>query len=127
MFKHRNIDEMMREEAQFDNSPEPTYEEIRESVKGSAAKSTRQISEYWHDFITKGKLPSYEWVFNNIFEEVKDDEFWFLNHSISQSINTFDPDYLDNSFCKPCIELDIFQFYSEEFIEPYRIYKEIGC
>jgi hypothetical protein len=93
--------------------PAPTYEELRESFKGSAEKSDARIFEYWHDYIKKGKLPSYEWVFANIFEEKKEKDIF----GFSRSFNFLPGRDQYEHIHKPCVELDIFQFYSKEFIE----------
>lgn len=85
----------------------PSEEEYREYIHKIAIKSGTKIFEYWNNFITKGKLPSYEWLINNVFIEAelkagKRDGFGLGRYGRLQT---------------PCEALDIFQFYSEEFIE----------
>jgi len=82
----------------------PSYDGFRRHLQGIAKKSGTQIYTYWNEFITKGKLPSYEWLVNRIFIEVE-----FKN-------GRRDRDRYDR-FDAPCKVLDIFQFLSEEFIE----------
>ena len=61
----------------------------------SKASSYLNIYKYWNDFIIKGKLPSYRWVVENIF-------------------NTGD---VGAGIFSACKELCIFQFFSREFID----------
>jgi len=66
------------------------------SAKGdSKSGSYVGIYKYWNDYLIKGKLPTYIWVVENIF-------------------NTGDA-AADIFF--PCKELCIFQFFSQEFID----------
>jgi hypothetical protein len=84
----------------FDLDREKKY---REYLKKESADSKVYI--YWNEFITKSKLPSYEWVKNHIF--------------IEGAIKDGRPDrhHQSDKITAPCRVLDIYQFYSEEFIE----------
>ena len=81
---------------------EYTEDERREFLRKTSAGSN--VYTYWDKFISKKRLPSYEWVVNNIFVE----------HRITGSQDRHNTtDYIFS----PCEVLDIFQFYSTEFID----------
>jgi hypothetical protein len=81
---------------------EYTENERREYLRETSAGSN--VYTYWDEFITKYKLPSYEWVVNNIF----------VKHAITGFQDRHNTtDYI----FAPCEVLNIFQFYSTEFID----------
>jgi len=82
----------------------PHYDEYRRYLKGIAKKSGAQVYTYWNEFIAKGKLPSYEWLVNRVFIEVEFKDGRRDRHRYDR-------------FNVPCEVLNIFQFFSEEFIE----------
>jgi hypothetical protein len=63
-----------------------------------------KVYTYWDAFIAKNKLPPYDWIVKNIF----------IDGSIKDGIPNRHHQY-DHIFA-PCQVLEIFQFYSEEFI-----------
>jgi len=65
------------------------------SVKRERGSVEVEIHEYWDEYIAKGKLPSYGWIVDNVFRKYPyaSDLGW------------------------TCKQLNIFQFYSEEFID----------
>lgn len=85
-----------------ETSREYIEERRREYLRETSAGSN--VYTYWDKFISKNRLPSYEWVVNNIFVE----------HRITGSQDRHNTtDYI----FAPCEVLDIFQFYSTEFID----------
>ena len=78
----------------------------RKHLEEIAKKSGSHIFTYWNEFITKGKLPSYEWVANYVFKRAECDEHGRRDHH-----------HLYDRLYAPCHTLEIFQFFSEEFIE----------
>jgi len=79
-----------------------TEDERRVYLMKTSAGSN--VYNYWDKFITKYKLPSYEWIVDNIF----------IEHRITGSQDRYNTvDYIFT----PCEVLDIFQFYSTEFID----------
>jgi hypothetical protein len=81
---------------------EYTEDERREYLRKTSAGSN--VYTYWDQFIAKCKLPSYDWIVNNIF----------IKYSITCSQDRYNVvDYI----VEPCEVLDIFQFYSTEFID----------
>ena len=98
-------------------------EEYRRYLEQISRKSGTKVYTYWDEFITKGKLPSYEWVVNCVFREAefrnarRGHRNLFARFVALFKIggrNTFS--YYDR-LVAPCKVLDIFQFFSEEFIE----------
>ncbi|EFK09961.1 conserved hypothetical protein [delta proteobacterium NaphS2] len=78
--------------------------DFRRYLQEIAEVHGKQVYEYWNEFISKGKLPSYEWLVNQIFiaSELKDGR---------RDRHRYD------RFEAPCNVLDIFQFLSQEFIK----------
>jgi hypothetical protein len=82
----------------------------REYTEDDRRKYFREISAgsnvyvYWDEYISKNRLPPYDWVVENIFVEHRirghdTKDIWF--------------DFI----IAPCRVLDVFQFYSSEFID----------
>lgn len=80
-----------------------TEDERRKFLKNRYCDGSK-VFKYWNEFITKSKLPSYEWIVNNIFIEGAFKEGVPYRHHQYEHIFA------------PCYVLEIFQFYSKEFI-----------
>jgi hypothetical protein len=69
---------------------------IPDATGSGESSAYLNLFKYWNDFLIKGKLPSYRWIYSNIFEA---------------------SDLGGASVFMGCNEFPIFQFYSKEFIK----------
>ena len=81
-------------------------DEDQKDLEKIANESGSNILTYWFEFINKGKLPSYEWIANQVFKPAEYDDHGRRNGR-----------YFYERFIAPCKAFNFFQFYSNEFIE----------